>query len=73
MATARKFLAQNPNLLLKDGIALFLAISSQNEIATRQLLREYETSYPPGYAKHITIKTIGLLSLKQRNWLKSLY
>jgi hypothetical protein len=73
MGTTKKFVAQNPELLLQDGIAMYLAINAQDEIATRQLLREYETSYPVGYGKQVAVKTLGLLSLAQKEWLRKLY
>jgi hypothetical protein len=73
MRSSRKFVAQNPRLLLRDGMALFLSISEEDEIATRQLLREYETSYPAGYGKHVTLKTVLLLSAEQKEWLREMY
>ena len=73
MGNPRRFVAQNPELLLRDGIALFVSIVSQDEIGVRQLLREYETSYPAGYGKHVTTKTVMLLNDKQKNWLRELY
>lgn len=73
MGTTRKFTAQNPELLFRDGIALYLAIREGDEIATRQLLREYESSYPVGYGKQVAIKTIALLQPKYKEWLRALY
>lgn len=68
----KKFAIQNPEILARDGVALFLAINAEDEIGTRQLLREYETSYPPGYGKQVTSKTILLLSGQKKNWLRSI-
>lgn len=73
MVNTRRFTIQNPELLLRDGIALYLAIKSRDEIAVRQLLREYETSYPAGYGKQVTLKTLPLLNAPSKEWLKELY
>lgn len=73
MGNPRKFVVQNPVLLLRDGLALFLSIHDEDEIATRQLLREYETAYPTGYGRQVTVKTISLLNADQKTWLKQMY
>lgn len=73
MGNPRKFVVQNPELLLRDGIALYLAIAAEDEIGTRQLLREYETTYPQGYGRHVATKTIMLLDSDQKKWLKQMY
>ncbi len=54
-------------------MALWLAIDSQDEIAVRQLLREFEASYPVGYGKQVTVKTLALLSPADKEWLRELY
>jgi hypothetical protein len=64
---------QNGRLALSDGIALYLAIERRDDIAVRQLLREYEVSYPMGYGKQVATKTIMLLNDAARGWLKELY
>lgn len=73
MRNPRRFVAQNPELLLRDGLALYVAIGERDEIGVRQLLREYETSYPVGYGKQVATKTVMLLNDEQKNWLKCLY
>jgi hypothetical protein len=73
MSTCRQFLEHNPAIILKDCIALWLAISSQDEIPTRQLLREFESSYPMGYGKQIVVKTMAVLTPVEKEWLRTLY
>lgn len=73
MSTCRQFLEHNPGVILKDGIALWLAIISSDEIAVRQLLREFESSYPAGYGKQITVKALAMLTANEKEWLRALY
>lgn len=73
MVTAKKFIEYNIELVLRDAMALWLAIQSQDEIAVRQLLREFESSYPGGYGKQVTVKTLALLSAEDKEWLRELY
>lgn len=73
MATARKFIEQNCGLVLRDAMALWLAISKRDEIPVRQLLREFESSYPAGYGKQVTVKTLALLGAEDKEWLCDLY
>lgn len=73
MLANKKIFTQHPELLLRDGIALFLAVNDKNELATRQLLNEWETTCPNGYGKQVVVKTLPLMSLDSRAWLKSLY
>lgn len=63
----------NAGVILTDGIALWLAIRDKDDIAVRQLLREFESSYPLGYGKQVLVKTLPFLSKVQQGWLKSLY
>jgi hypothetical protein len=71
--SSKKFAALNPQVSVRDGLALCLSICNRDEIATRQLLREYEMAYPLGYGKHIALKTVLLLGPDHRSWLRSLY
>jgi hypothetical protein len=73
MSAIRKFTMQNGPLVLTDGIALYLSINARDEIATRQLLREYEISYPSGYGKQVLVKTVALLDDAAKYWLRELY
>ena len=71
--TSRRFALANPELLLIDGLSLYFAILNQDEIAFRQLVREYETSYPKGYGKQVLTKVLALLPDEYREWLRDLY
>ena len=73
MKSSKKFAALNPEISVRDGLALCLAICGRDEIATRQLLREYEMAYPLGYGKHVALKTVLLLDQDHRAWLRNLY
>lgn len=73
MLSCRQFLEHNPSIIIKDAIALWLAIISSDEIAVRQLLREFESSYPVGYGKQITIKILTMLTAEEKEWLRALY
>jgi hypothetical protein len=55
-----------------DGMALLVAIKSRSELGTRQLLRQFETEHPSGYGKALLLKTLPLVSPKDRDWLKSI-
>lgn len=56
-----------------DGLALWLAIKEEDDIAVRQLLREFESSYPKGYGKQVLVKTLPFLGKAEQGWLKTLY
>ena len=73
MLNPRQFAEQNPTIAITDGFALWLAISTRDEIPVRQLLREFESAYPVGYGKHMVIKTLPLLSYQSKEWLRELY
>lgn len=70
---AKKFAALNPTIALRDGFALILAINASDHIACKQLLREYETSYPAGYGRYVVMKAIGLMNENQKEFLRGLY
>jgi hypothetical protein len=59
--------------MLLDTLSLLLAISSCNEIATRQLLRQFDAWYPDNYPKIMLLKIIPLLTPSTKAWLQSLY
>ena len=71
--TSRRFALANPELLLIDGLSLYFAILNHDEIAFRQLVREYETSYPKGYGKQVLTKVLAFLPDEYRGWLRDLY
>ena len=73
LKSSRAFIANNGGLLLLDGLALYFSIQSRDRIATLQLLREYETSYPTGYGKQILTKTVAFLPQAAKDWLQELY
>jgi hypothetical protein len=73
MSNCKKFIALNVGVALTDGLALWLAIKEMDDIAVRQLLREFESSYPKGYGKQVLMKTFSLLSRPDQCWLKTLY
>lgn len=73
MLNSRQFVEQNPGVVVADGFALWLAISAQDEIPVRQLLREFESAYPVGYGKYLLIKTLPLLTYQSKEWLRELY
>ena len=71
--SSRKFAHANSDLLLIDGLSLYFAAKNTDEIAVRQLISEFETSYPKGYGKQVVMKVIALLPEEILEWLKSLY
>lgn len=73
MGAVRRFIVEDGELLLTDALALYLAIVSRDDIATRQLLREYETQYTLGYGKQVLMKTCNLLSDNCKDWLRQMY
>lgn len=73
MSNCRKFLSLNAEVILMDGLALWLAIKEEDDIAVRQLLREFESSYPKGYGKQVLVKTLPFLGKAEQGWLKTLY
>ena len=73
LKSSRLFIANNGGLLLLDGLALYFSIQFRDRIATLQLLREYETSYPAGYGKQILTKTVAFLPQEAKDWLQELY
>lgn len=73
MLNSRGFIEQNVEIAIGDALALWLAVSAQDEIPVRQLLREFESAYPVGYGKQILIKTLPFLSYEDKDWLRQLY
>lgn len=73
MSNCRKFLTLNVDTLLRDALALWLAVGEEDDIGVRQLLREFECSYPKGYGKQVTVKMLPLLNKVQHEWLRTLY
>jgi hypothetical protein len=59
--------------MLLNALSILLAIKAKSEFGTRQLLREFETHYADGYGKSLLIKTIPLLNIHEREWLRGLY
>jgi hypothetical protein len=73
MLSAKQFIVQNADIAFLDAIALWMAIACEDELPVRQLLREFESSYPPGYGKQLSVKTLAFLTDNQKHWLRSLY
>ena len=73
MSSYKEFAQHNPGVILRDAVALWLAITMQDEIPVRQLLREFESSYPVGYGKQLTVKVLGMLTASEKEWLRALY
>ncbi len=58
--------------MLRDALALLLAVRCRQEDAARQLLAIYYHKMEEGKAKALMIKTIYLMSPKERDWMKGL-
>lgn len=58
------------NMLL-DCISIILAVRCKSEIAARQLIGKLASEHADGYAKTLMLKTLPLLSPKERHWLRS--
>ena len=58
--------------MLRDSLALLLAVRCQQEEAARQLLAEIYQKLDENRAKSLMVKTIYLLSPKERDWLRDL-
>lgn len=59
--------------MLKQVIAIVLAVRCKSEIATRQLLAKLNNDYIDPYPKILMLKAINLLTPMERDWLRSLY
>lgn len=62
----------NSRTMLRDSLALLLAVRCQQEEAARQLLAEIYQKLDENRAKSLMVKTIYLLSPKERDWLRDL-
>lgn len=58
--------------MLRDSLALLLAVRCRQEEAVRQLLARMYQKMDDGKVKSLMIKTIYLMSPKERDWLKGL-
>ncbi len=58
--------------MLRDSLALLLAVRCQQKEAARQLLAEIYQKLDENRAKSLMVKTIYLLSPKERDWLRGL-
>ena len=58
--------------MLRDALALMLAVRCGSEEATRQLLARFYQQMTEQQAKTLMIRTIYLLTPKERDWLKDL-
>jgi len=58
--------------MLRDSLALLLAVRCQQGEAARQLLAEIYQKLDENRAKNLMVKTIYLLSPKERDWLRDL-
>ena len=67
------FIVMSKFTVLLNALSLLLAIKSKCEFGTRQLLREYEGAYVESYGKTMLIRTLPLLTVDEREWLRGLY
>lgn len=58
--------------MLRDALALLLAVRCRQEDAVRQLLASYYHKMDETKAKALMMKTIYLMSPKERDWMKGL-
>lgn len=58
--------------MLRDALALMLAVRCGQKEAVRQLLARFYQTMDEQKAKTLMIRTIYLLSVKERDWLKEL-
>ena len=58
--------------MLRDSLALMLAVRCQQEEACRQLLARFYQQMTEQQAKTLMIRTIYLLTPAERDWLRDL-
>ena len=58
--------------MLRDALALMLAVRCQQEEACRQLLARFYQQMTEQQAKTLMIRTIYLLTPSERDWLRDL-
>jgi len=58
--------------MLRDALALLLAVRCRQEEAVRQLLAGFYQKMDEQKSKTLMTKTIYLMSPKERDWLRSL-
>jgi hypothetical protein len=59
--------------MLFHALSILLAIKAKSEIGTRQLLRDLYSHQPDNCGKLLLIRTLPLLSLDEKEWLRNLY
>ena len=64
--------ARQSKLMLRDALALMLAVRCGQEDAARQLLAQFYQKMTEQQAKTLMIRTIYLLSPAERDWLRDL-
>jgi hypothetical protein len=58
--------------MIKNALALVLAVRCQNKDATLQLLALFYQTMPAAESRRLVMKTLYLLSVKERDWLRGL-
>lgn len=64
--------SKDSKIMLRNALALLLAVRCQQEEATKQLLAFLYQSLTEQQAKALMIRTIYLLSPSERDWLRDL-
>ena len=64
--------ARDSKRMLRDALALMLAVRCQQEEACRQLLARFYQQMTEQQAKTLMIRTIYLLTPSERDWLRDL-
>jgi hypothetical protein len=61
----------DPKLMLRNALALLLAIRCKSEEATRQLLINFYHAMEEDTSKQLMMRVFCLLTPKERDWLKN--
>ena len=73
LADIMTYINGSPNLqMLVNSLALLLAVRCQQEEAVKQILARIYHQMPEQKAKSMMMRTIMLLTGKERTWLRSL-
>lgn len=64
--------ARDSKRMLRDALALMLAVRCQQEEACKQLLARFYQQMTEQQAKTLMIRTIYLLTPSERDWLRDL-
>lgn len=58
--------------MIKNALALVLAVRCQNKDATLQLLALFYQTMPAAESRRMVTKTLYLLNARERDWLRDL-